>query len=49
MLLKQPGQGNVETQFLANELKFNGTPMQKRSPVRNASLFIGRFNRFNLW
>ena len=29
MLLKQPGQGNVVTQFLPNELKFNATPTQK--------------------
>ena len=29
MLLRQPGQRNVVTQFLPNELKFNDTPMQK--------------------
>ena len=29
MLLKQPGQGNVVTQFLPNELKFNAMPTQK--------------------
>ena len=46
---ERPGQGNVATQFLPNELKFNATPTQKRRPVRNARLFIGRFNRFNLW
>ena len=41
--------GKVVTQFLPNELKFNTTPTQKGQPVRNAWLFIGRFNRFNLW
>ena len=30
MLLKQPGQGNVVTQFLPNKFKFNATPTQKR-------------------
>ena len=49
MLLKQLGQGNVVTPFLLNELKFNATPTQERVPVRNAWLFIGRFDRFNLW
>ena len=39
---KQPGHGNVVTQFLPNELKLNATPTQKRRPVRNAWLFIGR-------
>ena len=29
MLLKQPGQGNVVTQFLPNELKFTAMPTQK--------------------
>ena len=29
MLLKQPSQGNVVTQFLPNELLFNATVMQK--------------------
>ena len=29
MLLKQPGQGNVVTTFLSNQLKFNAMPMQK--------------------
>ena len=29
MLLKQPSQGNVVTQFLPNELLFNTTVMQK--------------------
>jgi len=28
--------GNVVTQFLPNELKFNTTPTQKEQPVRNA-------------
>ena len=46
---ERPGQGNVATQFLPNELKFNATSTQKRRPVRNARLFIRRFNRFNLW
>ena len=41
--------GNVLTQFLPNKLKFNATPTQKGQPVRDAWLFIGRFNRFNLW
>ena len=41
MLLKQPSQGNVVTQFLPNELKFNATPTQKRRPVRNAWLLSG--------
>ena len=48
MLLKQSGQGNVVTQLLPNELKFNATPTLKRRPVRNAWLFIGSFNHFNL-
>ena len=39
--LKQPGRGNVVTQFLPNELKFNATPTQKRRPVRNAWLLSG--------
>ena len=29
MLLKQPGQGNVVTQFLPNKLTFNAMPTQK--------------------
>ena len=29
MLLKKPGQGNVVTPFLSNQLKFNAMPMQK--------------------
>ena len=29
MRLKQPGQGNVVTQFLLNELKSNATPTKK--------------------
>ena len=33
MLLKQPGQRNVVTQFLPNELKFNDTPMQKKNDL----------------
>ena len=40
--------GNVLTQFLPNKLKFNATPTQKGQPVRDAWLFIGRFNRFKL-
>ena len=40
MLSKQPGWGNVVTQFLPNESKFKAEPMQKRRPVRNAWLFI---------
>ena len=31
---------------LPNELKFNAKPTQLRRPVRNAWLFIGRFNSF---
>ena len=30
MPLKQPGQGNVVTQFLPNELKFNATKYEIR-------------------
>ena len=48
MRLKQPGQGNVVTQFMLNELKSNATPTKNRL-VRNAWLFIKGFNRFNLW
>ena len=30
-------------------IEINATPTQERVPVRNAWLFIGRFDRFNLW
>ena len=50
MPLKQPGQGNVVTQFLPNELKFNVTPTQKGRPVRNAWLSSGGLTvGFNRW
>ena len=43
-LMKQPGQGNVVTPFLPNELK----NAEKTTHVRNAWPFIWRFSRFNL-
>ena len=40
MLLKPPGQWNVVTQFLPNELKFNDTPMQKDDLSERVPCFL---------
>ena len=40
MLLKQPGQGNVATQFLLNELKCKATPTQKKNDLSEMPGFL---------
>ena len=39
MLLKQPSQGNVVTEFLPNGLKFNATLMQKKMTCQKCMAF----------
>ena len=49
MLLKQPDQGNVVTQFTPNELTFNATPKQKNDLSEMPGFLSEGFDRFNLW